>query len=309
MLKGVHQDLQYWGEPYQTQDIGLAVSVHANASRSTLLWNYVEQNSGVYDWSTSDAFIGRLQTSRIVPVLYPARWPKWLPGWKADWAPPADFETAVLAYARFCAAAAHRYKGKGVRWEIWNEQNEHYSWDGADRALATRQYAVLYQAARAAIKAEIPTALVAVGGVAGLQAGSDGPGLDWIRDFLKLVPRLAVDRIAIHPYASRDHAPDVDQPFQDNFTAIQATRDLLDSLGRQDIKLWVTEFGWDSVGTTEPVQAQYLAKAFEMIHSRYPWLEMAVCFSDRDKGGTHHGLYADDYREKASANVFRQAVV
>lgn len=301
---GLHQDLHYWGEPYRSNDVKLAVTLGAKASRSTLLWDKIETSPGVFDWKNADDMLLQIRSHMLTPVLCPARWPSWLPGFQGEWVPPADFETAALAYARFCGAAAKRWKGKGVRWEIWNEQNEHYFWAQPDRALATRQYALLYTVSRAAIKSEISTAPVSVGGIAGLQAGGDGPGLKWLENFLRLVPPLTVDRVALHPYPSGGHAPDDTQPWQDNFTAIGEARKLLDQLGRTDVKLWVTEWGWNSAQIGEATQAQYVKKSLEMIRDLYGFLEFAVYFSDRDKGGLTCGLYDDGWKPKPAAQEF-----
>ena len=56
-------------------------------------------------------------------------------------------------------------------------------------------------------------------------------------------PRLG--SVAIHPYATADHAPDVHVPGEENFDDIQHVHDQLVAAGEQ-ASIWVTEWGWSS---------------------------------------------------------------
>lgn len=307
---GLHQDLCYFGEPERTKDIALAKTLGAKISRNTLIWKDVETSPGVFDWSGPDDIVKRLRHQGTTPLFWVGTWPSWLPGYRGQWMPPTEFDQAVLAYARFCALAAKRYKGKVSRFEIWNEQNEHNFWgtvSGIESWQALYEYALLYLGARGAIHSAAPGAQVAVGGLAGLQAGGEAfhSGLGWLDEFLKIVPPDSVQRVAIHPYTSNGQPPDVTHEFRDNFSAIQAVRDFLDSLGRTGVGIWVTEWGWRTEVVGEANQATYVKKSLEMIRDLYPFVELATYFSDRDKGGVQSGLYRQDYSARPAAAAYK----
>ena len=312
-LFGVHSDLCYFDAPTREREIALLAPLGARVSRSTLVWRDVERSPGVYDWSVPDAVVNALRARNAIPLLWVGTWPSWLGGYRGQWTPPTDYLPAVNAYARFCALAAKRYKGKVARFEVWNEQNEHYFWGtiaGHDAWPSLHEYAVLYLAARQAIHSANPNAHVAVGGLAGLQAGDEafGSGLGWLSAFLTVVPPRTVQRVALHPYTSDAQAPDVTREFRDNFSAIGAVRAYLDSIGRSDVKLWVTEWGWRRDVVGDVLQAEYVTKSLAMMRALYPYLEVATYFSDRDKGGVSSGLYAADYTARPASVAYRVGV-
>jgi hypothetical protein len=316
-LLGVHQDLHYWGEPARSQLIDVAVSLGANVSRSSLLWDMTQPSASTFDWARMDSIVQELVERKIEPLLYPIRFPSWLPGF-TDWnVLPDDWASAAEAYVEFCAAAASRYKGRVRHWEIWNEPNERWFWshgsnDAAARIEARERYADLYVAARAVILAESPDAYVAVGGITGLGASGDPPGSgnQWLIDLLGMnqINPGNLSHLAIHPYTAGFTAgPDDETPWQPHFSDIALIRATLDTRGYQDTELWTTEWGWQSTAPlTEALQAEYVARALERLRDHYPYVRISTYFLDADQQRYKYGLFRDDrVTEKPAAAQFR----
>ena len=149
------------------------------------------------------------------------------------------------------AAVLRRYRGRVHFWEVWNEENERFFWKPAPDV---DQYARFFTRMRRAILDEDPTAEVAVGGLAGLNASIDIPGVTFLEQLV--ARRVAFDRVAIHPYS--DHSPLVHVQWDGNFDDIGLINARLRRLGR-DVPLWVTEWGWSSQTLSEATQASHIA--------------------------------------------------
>jgi hypothetical protein len=215
---------------------------------------------------------------------------------------PQAFDAWVAAYADFARDAARRYRGRVHRWEIGNEANEHFFWKPRPDV---RRYAQWYTAMRAAILAEDPSAQVAVGGLAGVAAGGDIPGIRFLQGLhaLGVYPEI----VALHPYPSDQHAPDVHLRWQDNFDDIGMVHDYLERSGHP-ARIWVTEWGWSSAKLGAETQARYTAKSLEMIRDEFPYVEVATMFVDHDRPTYSQGLFRADGSAKPAATEFARMV-
>src|SRR4029453_4322061 len=72
-------------------------------------------------------------------------------------------EAGRRAFAAFAAAAAPRCGGRGHRWEVWNEPNHVFFWNGPGVRPDPVQYAALVRAAVAAIRAADPHGEILIG--------------------------------------------------------------------------------------------------------------------------------------------------
>jgi hypothetical protein len=305
---GLHQDLTYDGYQWRrAQGIDAARRVGATISRNSFVWNHVERSPGVYDWSRYDAVVAELEAAGLDPVFVILGSPSWANGVASDvpdakfYVPAgtgAEFQRWVDRYEEFVRIAVRRYRGRVHRWELWNEQNESWFWKPAP---SVEQYAIWYRAIRQAIREEDPGAQTALGGLAGISVGCCITG----RRFLERLGELGVhpDRVALHPYPSGGHAPDVDLPWQDNFSDIKAVHDQL-ALSGHPARIWVTEWGWESASVGLDTQARYVRTSLEMIRDRYPFVEVATHFVDYDRPTYSQGLFAEDFAEKPAAREF-----
>ena len=309
---GVHMDLTFMGYAGErAQSIARARDgLGATISRNSLLWDKVERTPGQRDWSLPDAVVGELGAAGLEPLFTIYGSPAWANGVapgtpdSRSYVPQDDqaFDAWVESYAGFAREAARRYRGRVHRWEIGNESNEHFFWKPRPDA---RRYAQWYRALRAAILAEDPTAQVAVGGLAGLAAGGDIPGIRFLQQLAALGVHPEI--VALHPYPSDEHAPDVHLQWKDNFDDIGMVHDYLERSGHP-ARIWVTEWGWSSARLGAERQAQYTAKSLEMIRDQFPYVEVATMFVEHDLPTYSQGLFRADGTAKPAAGAFARAV-
>jgi polysaccharide biosynthesis protein PslG len=305
---GLHQDLTYDGYAWRrAENIAAASSVHAQISRNSLLWYKIEPEQGTYDWTIPDAVVSDLAAKGIEPLFVVWGSPSWANGVPSttpgseDYVPtgPAAFTQWLDEYVTFIKAAVARYRGRVEKWEIWNEENEHFTWKPVPNVT---EYAVFFQAIRSAILSVDPQAQVAIGGLAGLRCSSDIPGLTFLQTLIDM--KLPFDYVAIHPYSGEGQSPEVHIAWQNNFDDIAAARNLLVAAGRP-VPLWATEWGWSSAQIGLDDQAQYVARSLALLKTEYPYVTVATYFLDVDRGTTYQqGLFDTNFNPKPAAAAF-----
>jgi len=310
-LYGLHMDLTWDGyASRRAAAIARAKAIGTRISRNSFLWHQIEERKGVRDWERTDAVVRELQAAGIEPLMAIYGSPSWANGILASTpdhhlyipSDPAAFDRWVTDYATFLGDAARRYKGRVKKWELWNEQNEHYFWKpkpDLDR------YVQWYRAAYAAIKAADPEAEVAMGAITGLccNGSVDING----RAFLQGMYARGVrpDIVNVHPYAMKQQAPDATIPWENNFTDIALIRDIMVAEGEDAKPMWVTEWGWATSAVSEEVQAAHVRTSLEMIAARYKYVTVATYFLDYDRAEYSYGLYTADGRLRPSGAQFR----
>lgn len=304
-LIGLHMDLHWDGNASRrAQAIQAARQVGAQVSRNSFLWHLIEPTRGNRNWSRMDAIVNDLRAAGLEPLFAFYGSPSWANG-SGDYlyVPQSQsaFDAWVAEYAQFVRAAVARYKDRVKLWEIWNEQNEPYFWKPAPDV---DKYIEFYNAIYAAIKAEDPTAQVAMGGLAGLCCSSGIPG----RTFLERMYARGVkpDIVNIHPYAMANQAPGVMLQGENSFGHIQTIRNVMLANGEGEKPIWVTEWGWATNKVSESVQAQYVERSLEMLVENYPYVTVATYFLDYDRPPEYyHGLFTEDFRMKPAGGRFR----
>jgi hypothetical protein len=307
-LYGVHQDLTMDGHASsREQGIDIATRLGAEVSRSSFLWSQIEPVQGTRDWSRYDAVLDELDAAGLEPEFTVYGSPAWANGADPTSAdatvqvPPGTgtaFRAWVARYAEFMRQAVRRYHTRVHLWELGNEENEPWFWRPAPDI---DQYTIWYEALRSAILDEDPTARIAVGGLAGLAAGCCITGTSFLQGLLDR--GVAPDVVAIHPYTSNGHAPDVHEAWQDNFDDIGMIHDQLRARGI-DAELWITEWGWSSAQVGVQNQARYIRTSLEMIRDRYPFVSLAIAFVDRDRPTYAQGMFTESLQPKPAAAAY-----
>jgi hypothetical protein len=169
-LYGVHQDLGYELDPAERDRAVSQVRqvMRAAVSRSTLAWSSVEAVQGMRDWSIIDDAVSRVQAAGMEPLFVVGNSPSWANGSTDPTVVPptgAAFDTWLNRYANFVSEAAHRYRGKVKKWQLWNEPNLKYFWRPAPNVGL---YVRFYNRLRNVIKAVDSTNQVSMGPVASL---------------------------------------------------------------------------------------------------------------------------------------------
>jgi len=270
--------------------------------RFDLYWSDVEAASTQRDWSATDRIVtaaGRHRL-RLLAVVHTVASDVQSEGASAVTVPSGS--AWIDHYARFCAEAASRFRGRIAAWELWNEPNLVQFW--APRP-SVAVYAVLVRAAAAAIKSVDAAAIVVSGGLGG--AGGDDRDID-AGEFLNATVASGclqfVDAVAVHPYPRL-------QP--DGFDTLSQVADAAALLrGQRDVTqlLWGTETGAPSTGLRgvgERVQAELVNSTYRQwvdLENRGPlfWYTLRdfATGSDSDR----YGLFRDDGSAKPAAGVF-----
>ncbi|AJX35520.1 cellulase family glycosylhydrolase [Burkholderia oklahomensis] len=193
--------------------------------RADLFWEAVDTPHG-WDFSKYDTLVANLSARGLGALFI-------LGGMHHLHSPnqPPTTPAQLAAFRQYVFKAAQRFKGKPVRFEVWNEQDHKTYWLGEPSPAAYRN--VLKQALQA-VKAANPDAIVATGGVQQVN-----------RTFIRAVGDIASraqpapDAISVHPY--RQTEPET--VFAD-YAALR--RDL--SSYRTPPQIWATEWAYPSYG-------------------------------------------------------------
>ena len=180
-------------------------------------------------------------------------------------------EAGRKAFADFAEAAAKRYAGKGILWEIWNEANIKQFWTPQP---SVDDYCKLVEAAASSIRNADPSGQVVAGATSGIP-------FEWLEDCFKNGLLKWIDVLSVHPYRS--------QPPE---TVIQDYAKLRGLIARyapasKQIPVISGEWGysnlnWDKSRLTEQQQAQYLVRMF-LINS-YQNIPVSIWYDWKNDG-------------------------
>jgi len=189
------------------RDLDLLAAAGFKFIRMDFTWHGIERKKGEYDWSGYDELTANLEKRGIRPLYildYSNPLYEKAMGSTNPITGKATFETAspqqaesVAAFARWAGAAAARYKGRRVIWEIWNEPNIFFWKPKPD----VQQYTALALATCQAVRAADPNATI---------VGPASSGFPWefLESFLKSGVLAHLDAVSVHPYRSRSKGPE-----------------------------------------------------------------------------------------------------
>jgi hypothetical protein len=197
------------------------------------------------------------------------------------------------AFAAFAEAAAERYPGKGILWEIWNEPNIKHFWDSQPSA---EDYCKLVRLTAPRIKNADPNGLVVAG------ATSQIP-FEWLEECFKIGLLEWIDVLSVHPYRS--------QPPETVLEDYDRLRRLVERYvpqGKQ-VPIISGEWGysnlnWDQTRLSEQEQAEYLARMF--LINLYQNIDISVWYDWKNDGTNSNerehqfGLVRHDRNPKAA---------
>lgn len=252
------------------------------------------------------------------------------PGWANGGKKPNVMPTRLSDLTAFARAVASRYSGRFagypfVRfWGVWNEPNLQLflspQFNSKGQSVAPANYAKLYAAAYAGLKAGNNLAQVALGETSA--RGTDKPnGLRPTHSpgkFFELVakanPRLPFQAVAVHPYPAVPSLKPTQRVKWPNISLVSLPR-LQQSLKtwfkRKDVRIWITEYGHetkpDQFGIPYAKQAAYIRQSIGIARS-YSFVDMFIWFVYQDDQGQpwDSGLYTRTGAPKgASPAAFR----
>jgi hypothetical protein len=229
----------------------------AGWARLELRWDFIEANPGAWNFGLHDQLVDgyRADGMQVLGLLdYSVAWANGQPGSGTVFGPPTDLD----AWSQYVSAVAQHFKGRVNAYEIWNEPDASFFWNGKDGGDPAA-YLPLLQRAYQAIKAVDPTATVMNGGLTGTARGAD-----FLNQLLDMGAGSYLDVVAFHGYVANDGLdtsvfPDVIWPL------------LGQARARAGKPLWITEFGWPSdcgdgsAACSEAAQANRVARNLAML--------------------------------------------
>lgn len=240
-------------------------------------WAYVEDKRGVYDWTHPDR-IFRHARNQGVKIL--ARF-----GIVPVWARPDDPDNPTTfnylpvesfgAFAEFAAKFTARYSDALAGVIIWNEPNLSFEW--GFKPVDPEGYVDLLAGVSPAIRQVAPDIPI----LAGALAPTTSQTSDALSDLVFLQRMLEAgaadyfDILAVHTYGfglPPELEPSADQT---NFRRVELVRALLDEFGLGEMRIMVTEFGWNDhprwgQAVTPAQRITYTLDAYEI--ARTTWL-------------------------------------
>jgi hypothetical protein len=287
---------------FTSDDKALDIIVAAGFSRvrMDLGWSGVETKKGVYDFSAFDGLVSALasrgMTLHLILDYFNPLYPSSADAGYAD----AGYETTVPAFAAVSKAAAAHFVGKGVTYEVWNEENGGF-WPPVANA---GEYSELSAAAIAAVHAGDPSALVTMGGLAGFDYG-------FLEAALDAGGAAGANAIGVHPYRQGGAESASDD--------LAYMRTIVASAFPTPPPVWDTEWGYSSqwfggdAGGHAPaawaMQAQRASR--ELLTAWALGFPMEIYYDIRDDGTDptndedNFGLIQNDYSDKPAIVAVR----
>jgi hypothetical protein len=311
MWVGFHDDPSFRWEGDRSATLDRVRNANATLVRAVVTWASVAPErpaqasdpfDAAYKFDDLDEFVRASQQRGLEVLLTIWGTPRWANGDNG----PNAMPTKLSDLRDFAQALASRYSGSYtgypfVRfWSVWNESNLQLfltpQFDARGKIVGPRNYAKLYAAAYAGIKAGNPRALVGIGETSShgrdrkLAGTSDtiAPGT-----FARLVaaanPRLKFDAWAHHPYpvpVAMKPTQKVRWPNVALTTLPQFEKSLDVWFKRRGIPVWITEYGHETrpaepAGVSLAQQASYVTQAMTMLRAD-PRVQMFIWFIWQD---------------------------
>ena len=263
---GVGVNFHFTGAP--AKDLDMIKAAGFNMARTDLKWDRVEKTKGQYIWTEYDQLIDGLIARGITPYMI-------LDYNNSLYGAPVmngiSSDAQRQGYTNFAKAAAARYKGKSIIWEIWNEPNMGMFWGPVDNAA---DYVKLVKSAVPAMKAADPNCIVV------------GPAVAFIANTFDYIKACAaqglfnyIDGLSLHPY--KNAAPESG----DIQYLYSAVRDILNQYGKSNLPILGGEFGfstaWSNIGS-EQTQAEYLVRQL-VLHDQLN-IPVSIVYDFRNDG-------------------------
>ncbi len=199
----------------QVQDAGFTFV------RADLLWAQAERN-GRYRFGAYDRLLNALEKHGMGAL------------WILDYGHPQHggdpprTRDDVTAFARYAEATAAHFKGRNVRYEVWNEPDVERFWPPRPNPV---EYSALLREAAAAIHRADPAARVASGGLARID-------LPFLQAVIAAGGAGDMNAAGVHPY--RRLAPET------LAAELPLLSQLMATAGGANLEIWDTEWGYAS---------------------------------------------------------------
>lgn len=220
-----------------------------------VVWPYVEQTKGQYDWARLDQYVDAANAHGIT-LMYSSEYvPPWAAADTSTCSPEPYFGpycsstvTNLQDWDDFVTALVTRYKGRIQVYELWNEPQESFTG-------TMDQLVVLCQHEHDVIRSIDPAAVI-------LSPSMVSEGHVYLDSYFATGGTLDIDAVAMHAYPdpTNDVAESITQSVSSTIKAVMT------KYGLSAKPIWNTETSWGqkSAGDiTDPdLQAAFIARAY-----------------------------------------------
>jgi len=242
---GFGVNIHFRGQP---SDLDMIAEAGFKLIRMDLTWAIIEHDKGIYEFEKLgyDSLTEGC-AKRGIRILYILDYGNTL----YEKGRSVRTQAGREAFAAFAEAAAERYAGKGILWEIWNEPNIKHFWDPQP---SVDDYCKLVELTAPRIKKADPNGLVVAG------ATSQIP-FEWLEGCFRAGLLNCIDVLSVHPYRS--------QPPETVVGDYAELHQLVTKYAPQGKQLPIisgewgySNLNWDMSRLSEQEQAEYLARMF-----------------------------------------------
>ena len=206
-------------------------------------WSATERDPGQYRWDAYEDLLRGLE-QRGLRAVFILDYSNDL--YEKDASP--QHAESVAAFARWAGAAARRFQGRRILWEIWNEPNIDFWKPKPD----VRQYIALAAATCAAIRANDPSATIVA------PASSEFPW-EFLEEMFKAGLLEQLDGVSVHPYREYRRSPET---VTEDYSRLRSLIERYASADRRDLPILSGEWGYatHTKGVALQTQAAFLAR-------------------------------------------------
>ena len=248
--------------------------------RADFSWAGSEHERGVYDFAVYERLMDLCARNRLrvmVVLAYSNRL------YDGDLSPHSDAGVAV--FAKWAAAAAVKFRGRGALWEIYNEPNNVF-WRPTPDVNA---YIKLALATARAIRAAAPGEMI----VGPALSGTDGA---WLEPCYRGGLLEFFDAVTVHPYGNE---PPEDR--ERHYRGVAALLERYRPPGRS-IPILSGEWGYSAAGNvSEEMQGKFLARQWLFnLSMNVPvsiWYDWRDDGADRTNAENRFGMVANEYHK------------
>lgn len=282
---GFGVNIHFRGEP---RDLDLIAEGGFKFIRMDFSWGSIERQKGMYDFEKSgydELTAGCLK--RGIRILYILDYSNRL----YEKENSVRTEEGRSAFAAFAEAAAKRYAGKNIVWEIWNEPNIRQFWRPQPDV---ENYCKLVEAAAPRVKSADGSGLVVA------PASSTIP-FEWLEDCFKQGLLKWIDAVSVHPYR-----PTPPETVIEDYARLRKLITTYAPEGKE-IPILSGEWGyslinWNKARLSEEQQACYLVREFlTNLHQGIPisiWYDWKDDGTNPDEREHHFGTMTHDLKPK-----------
>jgi len=239
------------------------VPIGALGKGTLVVWPYVEQTKGAFNWSNLDAWVGAAQSHGVSFFFSPEKVPPWAAADPTTCAPTYPGSsvigcTSTVAniqdWDNYVTALVMRYRHRIQIYELWNEPDNGFTGTMADLVtLTTHEYNI--------IRAIDPAALIL-----SPSATDNGIATSYLGNYFAAGGPAGVDGVSIHPYVGTAES------------AINYVNDMkatLANCGLSGKGIWDTEGSWGTASLTSDAQVAAVARLYLLFWSngvqRFYW--------------------------------------